>query len=212
MTDAAVAVRPSASSTNPKDSLGVLKVSFGVCPSIARVYWALAMMDGAGKYGEMNWRNGSVSMCVYLDAIDRHLTQLRAGEDLDPDSEGFVPHTGRIMACCSIIEDARSSGHLLDDRRVDDHTADLLRTLTAQNYSAATLATTRTPAKTIDEARGGPINFEAFVAKIAEGQSNIRVRDAARKKLEQAKCIPQDATPQSPESSSPPSVSPVASA
>lgn len=159
------------SSSNPKDSVGALKVSFGVCPQIARIYWALAMMDGANKYGEMNWREKKVKMSVYLDAIDRHLTSLRAGEDLDHDpvSGAVVPHSGRIMACCSIIEDARASGNLIDDRHVNDRAADALKKLTRGNYNAASLALTRTPAATLDEARGGPQDMATWFDQIASG-------------------------------------------
>lgn len=162
-------------STNPKDTVGAMKISFGVCSGVARVYWAMAMMDGAYKYGEMNWRNKSVKMSVYLDAIDRHVASLRAGEDLDHDpvTGAIVPHTGRIMACCSIIEDARAGGNLIDDRRAGDKTAELLKALTLQSYKTASLALTRTPAKTIDEVRGGPINFADFVGQMAQGQVNF---------------------------------------
>lgn len=158
-------------SANPKDSVGALKVSFGVCPQIARIYWAIAMMDGANKYGEMNWREKKVLMSVYLDAIDRHVMALRAGEDLDHDpvSGCCVPHSGRIMACCSIIEDARASGNLIDDRRINDKAADALKKLTQGNYTAASLALTRTPAKTLDEQRGGPIDMLAWFDEIGTG-------------------------------------------
>lgn len=159
-------------STNPKDTVGALKITFGVCSGVAKVYWAMAMSDGAYKYGEMNWRNKSVKMSVYLDAMERHLTALRAGEDLDHDpvSGAIVPHSGRIMACCSIIEDARASGNLIDDRRAGDKTADLLKALTQQNYTVASLALVRTPAKTLDEVRGAPFDFKAFTDEMRTGQ------------------------------------------
>lgn len=174
-------------SGNPKDSLGALKVSFGVCPNVAHVYWALAMMDGAGKYGEMNWRNKKVKISVYLDAIERHFKALRAGEDLDVDpvTGAVVPHTGRIMACCSIIEDARAMGNLIDDRRVDDKTAELLKALTDYNYTANTLALTRTPADTLDERRGGPIDFKQWCNDIAGGQKALKEFHAMKNASEQ---------------------------
>jgi hypothetical protein len=162
-------------SPNPKDSVGALKISFGVCSGVAHIYWALAMMDGASKYGEMNWRNKSVKMSVYLDAMERHLKALRAGEDLDTDpvTGAVAPHSGRIMACCSIIEDARAGGNLIDDRHANDKTAELLKALTQQNYVGATLALTRTPAKTLDEVRGGPFDMKGFTEALAIGQRNF---------------------------------------
>lgn len=176
-------------STNPKDSVGALKVSFGVCPQIARIYWALAMMDGANKYGEMNWREKKVRMSVYLDAIDRHVTSLRAGEDLDHDpvSGCVVPHSGRIMACCSIIEDARASGNLIDDRHFNDQAAAALKKLTRGSYTAASLALTRTPARTLDMERGGPQDMVAWWASIASGLDALgdfkKLKDAAERPL-----------------------------
>lgn len=162
-------------SMNPKDSVGAMKISFGVCSGVAHVYWAIAMMDGASKYGEMNWRNKHVKMSVYLDAAERHLKALRAGEDLDVDpvTGAVAPHTGRMMACCSIIEDARASGNLVDDRCFNDQTANVLKALTQTNYKVASLALTRTPAKTLDEVRGGPIDFKDFLQQIAKGQEDF---------------------------------------
>lgn len=174
-----------ASSPNPKDSVGALKVDFEVCPQVAHIYWALAMMDGDVKYGIVNWRNRPVKMSVYLSAIKRHLMSLTAGEDLDVDpvSGAVVPHTGRIMACCSIIEDARASGNLIDDRRIGDKAAELLKALTGQSYTADTLKLTRTPGKTFDEDRGGPIDFEAWKTALQAGQKAVaefkKVRETA---------------------------------
>lgn len=165
------AIATTRDSVNPKDSVAALKVSFGVCPQIARIYWALAMMDGANKYGLMNFRAKKVLMSVYLDAIERHVMSLRAGEDLDydPVSGAVVPHTGRIMACCSIIEDARIVGNLIDDRSVSDMAGDALKKLTQSNYTAASLALTRTPAMTLDAARGGPLDMEVWFGEIGAG-------------------------------------------
>lgn len=181
------AIRLTRDSTNPKDSVGALKISFGVCPQIAKIYWSLAMMDGANKYGEMNWREKKVRMSVYLDAIDRHVTSLRAGEDLDHDpvSGAIVPHSGRIMACCSIIEDARASGNLIDDRHFNDQAAAALKSLTRGTYTAASLALTRTPARTLDEVRGGPIDMDIWWKTIAGGLEALgdfkKLNDAAEK-------------------------------
>jgi hypothetical protein len=173
------------SSANPKDSVAALKVSFDVCPQIAHIYWALAMMDGDVKYGIVNWREKKVLASVYTNAIRRHLLAFCAGEDLDVDpvSGAVVPHLGRIMACCSIIADAQANGNLIDDRRTGDRSNDLMKALTHQDYNANTLKLTRTPGPTLDETRGGPIDFGSFMTRMAEGQRSLA---AFRKAKEQA--------------------------
>lgn len=155
-------------SSNPKDSLGALKVPLGETCGVAEIWWALAQADGMYKYGEKNWRNKKVKMSVYTGAARRHLMAMIAGEDIDPKSK--VPHSGHVMACMAIIEDARAAGCLIDDRREKDKAAEVLNALTSDSYDATTLSLTRTPARTLDEVRGGPADFSAFVAAIVAGQ------------------------------------------
>lgn len=101
-------------SANPKDILAVRKVPLGLLPGVTLIYGALAMKNGAAKYGQYNWRNKKVKMTVYLDAMDRHLISLRDGEDDAGDSK--VPHLAHIIACAGILADAREGGFLIDDR------------------------------------------------------------------------------------------------
>jgi len=166
--------RAKADSSNPKDSLGALKVPLDLTMGVAQIWWALAQADGAAKYGEKNWRNKAVRMSVYIAAIKRHNMQLEAGEDVDRKSG--IPHTGHIMACAAIIEDARAAGCLIDDRREKDGAAALLELLTADNYDASTLKLTRTPARTLGEIHGGPM----LTATMAKLFLDKRAADAAK--------------------------------
>jgi hypothetical protein len=100
--------------TNPKDRLGISKVQVGLMPAAGVIYGALAMENGAKRYGPYNWREKKVRMTVYLDAIERHVLALRDGEDLAPDS--FVPHLGHIIASAAILADAVEGKFLVDDR------------------------------------------------------------------------------------------------
>lgn len=100
--------------TNPKDKLGVKKVCLGLLPAAAKIYGALAMENGAAKYGPYNWRDKKVKMTVYLDALERHLLALRDGEN-DAEDSG-LPHLGHIIACAGILADAVEGGFLIDDR------------------------------------------------------------------------------------------------
>lgn len=181
--------RPKADSANPKDSLGVMKVSFKACPTVARIYWALAMDDGNNKYGIYNYRNKKILMSVYIDAMERHIAALKAGEDFDNDPRAtrLVPHVGRIMACASIIEDARACGALIDDRSEKDATVSLLQALTNQNYTAQTLKTTRTPARTLDEVRGGPQSFDEFLRVLSDGNRGEGKKSRRRSKSRKRK-------------------------
>ena len=111
-------------STNPKDLVGQTKVPLGLLPGAGKIYGALAMADGAAKYRPYNWRGKKVRMTVYLDAIERHLLALRDGEDLTGDTD--VPHEGAIIACASILADAREGGFLVDDRPLPGPSALLL--------------------------------------------------------------------------------------
>lgn len=177
---------PDASSPNPKDSLGALKVPLNYTPEVARIWWALAQKDGAYKYGEANWRNKPVRMSVYLEAMDRHRALMKAGQDVD--SKSGLPHTGHIMACCAIIEDARACGCLIDDRLEKDGTVALLEALTSDNYDVATLALTRTPARQLGELNGGPLStgqlVDAYLAKQAETKAKTDAAAEAQKAAE----------------------------
>lgn len=103
-----------ATSTNPKDLFGSQKVSFSKIPATARVACALAMMEGARKYGAYNWRDKEVLASIYVDAGDRHRTSWFEGDELDLDST--FHHLGHSMACDAILIDALVHGKLVDDR------------------------------------------------------------------------------------------------
>lgn len=99
---------------NPKDALGIAKVSLSKVSPASSVYEALAMMDGAKKYSAYNWRSNKVIATIYVDACKRHLDAWLDGEELADDSK--VPHLGHAKACLGIIIDALETGNLVDDR------------------------------------------------------------------------------------------------
>lgn len=110
--------------TNPKDSLGTKKVSLSKVPFSSIVYQALAMEDGAKKYGPFNWRENKVIASIYIDAAMRHLGSWYDGEEVADDSK--KPHLGHAMACIGIIIDALETGNLVDDRPVKGNMAELI--------------------------------------------------------------------------------------
>lgn len=110
--------------TNPKDLIGARKVPLGLLPAAGKIYGAMAMRNGAEKYGPYNWRDKKVKITIYLDAIERHLLALRDGENQD--RESGLPHLAHIIASASIIADAVEGGFAVDDRPHPGPAADVM--------------------------------------------------------------------------------------
>jgi Domain of unknown function (DUF5664) len=98
---------------NPKLQYSARKVPLGLLSPIAKAWWALAQFSGALTYGAWNYRGSRVSASTYVDAAHRHLDAYLSGEELDGDG---LHNLGCVMACCSILIDAREAGTLVDDR------------------------------------------------------------------------------------------------
>lgn len=99
---------------NPKDAVGITKVSITKFPQIALLHGAHAMMDGAGKYGPYNWRTKDIKASIYVDAAMRHLGAWFEREEIAEDSG--VSHLGHALACIGLLIDAQEGGNLIDDR------------------------------------------------------------------------------------------------
>ncbi len=99
---------------NPKTAMGALKVPLHLVPPSANHFLALAMADGAKKYGPYNWREKTISTSVYIGAVKRHIDAFWDGEDFANDSK--VHHIAHAMACLAIMMDAMTIGKLNDDR------------------------------------------------------------------------------------------------
>jgi hypothetical protein len=122
--------------TNPKDLIGSKKPRLSLVSPAGMIYEALAMGNGAEKYGPYNWRDKSVQVMIYLEAAMRHLLEFQDGADLDQDLENcegckerlanpkvacknghsWLPHLAHAKACVGIIIDALETGHLIDNR------------------------------------------------------------------------------------------------
>jgi hypothetical protein len=111
-------VESKAETTNPKDLIGNTKVSITKLPQVAIVHGAMAMMDGAKKYGPYNWRAKKVVASIYIDAAMRHLAIWFEGQETASDSK--VHHLGHAIACCAILLDAQATGNLVDDRPITE--------------------------------------------------------------------------------------------
>ena len=100
--------------TNPKDKIGAKKPRLSLVPPSGLVYAALAMANGADKYGPYNFRDKKVQAMIYLEACIRHVLAWQDGEECAQDSG--VPHLGHALACLLILIDAKETGNLIDNR------------------------------------------------------------------------------------------------
>ena len=99
---------------NPKTVIGAMKVPLHLVPPSAKHFLALALANGATKYGPYNWRDTAISVSVYKAAMERHMDAFWDGEECAQDSG--VHHVAHAMACCALILDALTTGKLHDDR------------------------------------------------------------------------------------------------
>jgi hypothetical protein len=113
---------------NPKDSLGIKKVSITKLPMVGIAHGSHAMMYGADKYGPYNWRDNAVIASIYIDATMRHLMAwFDQKEELAQDSG--VHHLGHVLANMAILLDAQETGNLIDDRPHSGKAAEVLARL-----------------------------------------------------------------------------------
>jgi len=101
--------------TNPKDSIGIKKLPFSVLPWRVLTGVALAMLEGAAKYGRHNYRAAGVRASVYFDAVvARHLTEWWEGVDID--AESGEHHIDKAIAGLMVMRDSMYQGNFVDDR------------------------------------------------------------------------------------------------
>ncbi len=99
---------------NPKDLQGVKKPPLHLVAPVSVLHEAMAMLDGAQKYGPFNWRDKRVVASIYVAAAKRHIDLWFEGEQVAQDSG--VHHLGHAKACLGIILDAEAMDCLIDDR------------------------------------------------------------------------------------------------
>ena len=117
--------------TNPKDLIGVTKPRISLVPPVGIVYEALAMANGAEKYGPYNFRDKKVQAMIYIEACMRHLMAWQDGEELAEDSG--LPHLAHAKACLGILIDAKESGFLIDNRPKPGATAAVIKRYTKKS-------------------------------------------------------------------------------
>lgn len=103
---------------NPKTAVGAAKPNLALVLDTACCAEAVAMMNGAEKYGAFNWRESTVPAMTYVAAMRRHLALWLNGEEgeTDPKTGYYVTHLGAVRANAAILIDAADCGTLVDDR------------------------------------------------------------------------------------------------
>lgn len=114
--------------SNPKDAIGSDKIPLTIFPETAVAMGALALLDGACKYGIYNYRAVGIRASIYLDACRRHLAAWQEGEECAEDSG--VPHLGHALACIAILIDSQAAGKMTDDRKLRGGYKELVERLT----------------------------------------------------------------------------------
>jgi len=100
--------------SNPKDAVGTNKVGMSVLPMNVQMEVALALTEGALKYGKHNYRGVGVRSSVYYDAAFRHLGAWWEGEDID--AESGLSHITKAIAGLTVLRDCMMRGNVVDDR------------------------------------------------------------------------------------------------
>ncbi len=99
---------------NPKQVYGDKKVPLHLVPPASIAFEAMALADGARKYGAYNWRENNVEEMTYIGAAMRHIGQYLDGDEYDAVSG--MPHLAHAKACLGILIDAKENGNNIDNR------------------------------------------------------------------------------------------------
>lgn len=104
---------PAPVAMNPKDAACRDKLPVHLVPPELVREVATVLKNGAGKYGEFNWRFIPVNLSNYVAAIIRHSLCMLDGEMMD--EESGLQHAAHIAATAAIILDAKRCGTLIED-------------------------------------------------------------------------------------------------
>lgn len=101
--------------TNPKEPIGVKKVSLSVVPIGVLMEVSVALLEGAAKYGRHNYREAGGRASIYYDATMRHLNKWwELGENIDPDSK--LHHITKAISSLMVLRDVMIQDRFVDDR------------------------------------------------------------------------------------------------
>ncbi len=122
---------------NPKTAHGAQKPALCLIPAVANLHEAMAMEEGARKYGAFNWRANAVEAMTYAHAARRHLDAWIDGQECSGDTSPPVHNLGHARACLAILLDAIEIGNLIDDRPLPGKAAEVQDRMKAAKVAAA---------------------------------------------------------------------------
>jgi hypothetical protein len=108
-----VAVSP----VDPKQACAQKKMTFDAISATLQLIVSAAAQSGADKYGTWNWldlKDGTMSVMTYVNAVQRHLTLFKAGQDYTSDTG--IHNLDSIICGLSVVRDAMIFGKVKDDR------------------------------------------------------------------------------------------------
>lgn len=100
--------------SNPKDKIGIKKIPMSTVPEPVIAEVAIALFEGARKYGRHNYRDQEILASVYYDALRRHIGAWWEGEDIDKDSQ--LNHVTKAISTLVVFRDAMMNDMWVDDR------------------------------------------------------------------------------------------------
>lgn len=102
---------------DPKQSCGAKKMTFDSITATLNLIVSAAAQSGADKYGPWNWlqlEDETMSVMTYVNAVQRHLTLFKAGQDYTSDTG--IHNLDSIICGLSVVRDAMLFGKVKDDR------------------------------------------------------------------------------------------------
>lgn len=85
---------------------------------------------GAKKYSKHNWKKG-LPYTQIVDSMQRHITAILKGEDIDPESN--LPHIGHVLCNAMFLSYMQQYRTDLDDRIIDVNKLDSVTKTTINN-------------------------------------------------------------------------------
>ena len=122
---------PSTKGANPKERRGRLKPDLSLMPPAVLVLEAMAMMQGARKYGPYNWRKTRVQARTYIAASMRHIAAWLDGEEVAEDSG--IHHLAHARASLGVVMDAQLCDMMVDDRPLTGVAGSLIEAYATRN-------------------------------------------------------------------------------
>jgi hypothetical protein len=109
-------IKPVPEAIDPKEvaASGEGRIPWQALPVRPLAGAALAMAEGAHKYGRHNYRRTTIKSSVYFDSTLRHFFAWWEGEDIDPKSG--LHHIDKTIAGLLVLRDAQLRGMSDDDR------------------------------------------------------------------------------------------------